>query len=319
MSTGGLSTRQEMRFSAAMWTVGAVTGLIASLVPHGPGVNTTGWLALSGAAAAIAVWSWRHDVYFPIKVQYVLSVLATIVVGSALLSAHHSPAVFVAASLYVLPTIYTAAFYESRPFALYLVTQAAVLAAILFTSGQPAAPAAWVFETTTISALGIVVHRLRAALIDMATTDPLTGLPNRRAFQALLERELAQHVRTGRPLCIAVLDLDHFKDVNDEHGHIFGDQVLADVASAWEQRLRKADVLARFGGDEFIALFPAACAAEAIEVLARMRNAGDQKFSAGLVEADGRDNVPDLLTAADKACYAAKQRGRGQVQIAKAN
>jgi diguanylate cyclase (GGDEF)-like protein len=315
---GAISTRQEMRFSAAMWTIGAATGVIGALVPHGPGVNTDGWLALAAVATVIAVWSWRHDVTIPIRVQYVLSVLAAISVGSALLCAHHSPAVFVAASLYVLPTIYTAAFYESRPFGVYLVSQAVALAAILFTSGQPAAPAAWVFETTTISALGIVVHRLRAALIEMASTDPLTGLVNRRAFQALLDHELAQHLRTGRPLCVAVLDLDHFKEINDEHGHVVGDQVLVDVATAWTDRLRKVDVLARFGGDEFVVLFPAACATEAIEILTRMRNAAGQQFSAGIAEANGNADVSDLLTAADKACYVAKQQGRGHVQVAHA-
>ena len=313
---GGISTRQEMRFSAAMWTIGAVTGLVGSLVPHGPGVNVAGWLGLSGAAAVIALWSWRHDATIPIRVQYLLSVLAAIAVGSALLCAHHSPAVFVAASLYVLPTIYTAAFYDSRPFGLYLLSQAVVLGAVLFTSGQPAAPAAWVFETTTISALGIVVHRLRAALIEMATTDPLTGLANRRAFQALLEHELAGHMRTARPLCVAVLDLDHFKEINDAHGHVVGDRVLTGVASAWAGRLRKVDVLARFGGDEFVVLFPEACATEAIEILGRMRGASDQQFSAGIVEAGGHAAVADLLTAADKACYAAKQHGRGQVEVA---
>jgi len=305
-----------MRFSAAMWTIGAVTGVIGSLVPHGPGVNVAGWLGLAAAAGVIAVWSWRHDVNMPIRVQYVLSVLAAIAVGSALLCAHHSPAVFVAASLYVLPTIYTAAFYESRPFGVYLLSQAIALAAILFTSGQPAAPAAWVFETTTISALGIVVHRLRAALIEMASTDPLTGLANRRAFQALLDRELAHHVRTGRPLCVAVLDLDHFKEINDEHGHVVGDRVLTDVAAAWTERLRTVDVLARFGGDEFVVLFPAAYATEAIEILTRMRSAAGQQFSAGIAEANGDADVEDLLTAADKACYIAKQRGRGHVQVA---
>jgi diguanylate cyclase (GGDEF)-like protein len=313
---GGISTRQEMRFSAAMWTIGAVTGLVGSFVPHGPGVNADGWLALSGAAAIIAIWSWRHDVEIPLKVQYVLSVLAAAAVGTALLCAHHSPAIFVAASLYVLPTIYTAAFYGSRPFGLYLVSQAIILGVLLFTSGQPAAPAAWVFETTTISALGVVVHRLRAALIEMATTDPLTGLANRRAFEAILERELSQRQRNGRPLCIAVIDLDHFKAINDEHGHVVGDQVLTDVATAWCGRLRKFDVLARYGGDEFVVMFPAASVTEATDILARMRTSAAHQFSAGVVEANGHPNPPELLRAADRACYLAKESGRGHIQIA---
>jgi diguanylate cyclase (GGDEF)-like protein len=223
----------------------------------------------------------------------------------------------VAASLYVLPTIY-AAFYASRPFGVYLISQAVILGAILFTSGQPAAPAAWVLETATISALGVVVHRMRAALIELATTDPLTGLANRRAFTATLERELAHHQRSGHPLCIAMIDLDRFKAVNDEHGHAVGDRVLTDVAAAWGRRLRKVDMLARYGGDEFVIMFPGASATDATDILARMRAAGRLPFSGGIVEVNGHTAAPALLNAADRACLSAKQRGGGDIQVAAA-
>ena len=310
----GISTRQEMRFSASMWAIGAVAGAVGSLVPHGPGVNVYGWLALSGAAAIIAVWSWRHYVELPLRVQYVLSVLAAAAVGGALLSAHHSPAVFAVASLYVLPTIYTAAFYDTRAFGIYLLSQAALLAAILFTSRQPAAPAAWVFETITMTALGIVVHRFRLALIQLATTDSLTGLANRRSFESLLERELSKCGRPGLPLCGAVIDLDHFKLINDSEGHVAGDQALSDAAVAWEQGLRKADVLARYGGDEFVVMFPGARADDAVDILTRMKDCS-LAFSAGIVEANGGTQASDLLTAADRACYKAKRAGRGRVRV----
>jgi diguanylate cyclase (GGDEF)-like protein len=310
----GISTRQEMRFSASMWAIGAVAGAVGSLVPHGPGVNTYGWLALSGAAAIIAVWSWRHYVELPLRVQYVLSVLAAVAVGGALLSAHHSPAVFAVASLYVLPTIYTAAFYDTRAFGIYLLSQAALLAAILFSSHQPAAPAAWVFETITMTALGIVVHRFRLALIQLATTDSLTGLANRRSFESLLERELSKCERTGVPLCVAVIDLDHFKLINDSDGHVAGDQALSDAAVAWEQGLRKADVLARYGGDEFVVMFPGARADDAVDILTRMKDRS-LAFSAGIVEANGATQASELLTAADRACYKAKRAGRGRVRV----
>jgi diguanylate cyclase (GGDEF)-like protein len=310
----GISTKQEMRFSAAMWTIGAVAGLVGSLVPHGPGVHVWGWLALSGGAAAVAVWSWRHYVDLPVRVQYVLSVLAALAVGGALLSAHHSPAVFAVASLYVLPTIYTAAFYDTRAFGIYVVAQAILLAAIFFTSRQPAAPAAWVFATITMTALGVVVHRFRMVLTKLATTDPLTGLANRRCFESLLERELSQCQRTGLPLSVAVIDLDHFKSINDEHGHRAGDEALSDAASIWSQDLRKADVLARYGGDEFVIMFPAARASDAVDVLTRMR-AQSPRFSAGIAEANGSTAASELLTAADRACYRAKRAGRGRVSV----
>jgi diguanylate cyclase (GGDEF)-like protein len=310
----GISTRQEMSFSASMWTVGAVAGAIGALVPHGPGVNVYGWLGLSAAAAITAVWSWRHYVELPLRVQYVLSVLAAAAVGGALLSAHHSPAVFAVASLYVLPTIYTAAFYDTRAFGIYVLAQAALLGAILFTSRQPAAPAAWVFETITMTALGVVVHRLRLALIQLATTDSLTGLANRRCFETLLERELSQCHRTGLPLCVAVIDLDHFKLVNDSEGHVAGDQALSDAAITWGRELRKADVLARYGGDEFVVMFPGARASDAADILTRMKGES-LAFSAGIVEANGGTQASELLTAADRACYKAKRAGRGRVRV----
>jgi diguanylate cyclase (GGDEF)-like protein len=310
----GISTRQEMRFSASMWAIGAVAGALGSIVPHGSGVDVRGWLALSAVAAVIAVWSWHHYVDLPVRVQYVLSVLAAIAVGGALLAAHHSPAVFAVATLYVLPTIYTAAFYDSGAFSIYLVSQGTLLGAILFTSHQAAAPAAWIFLTITMTALGIVVHCFRRALIQLATTDSLTGLPNRRCFETLLDRELAQCQRTGLPLCVAVIDLDHFKLINDAAGHVAGDQALSDAAAKWKVGLRKADVLARYGGDEFVIMFPAAQASDAVDILTRMKAHG-LGFSAGIVEANGATPASDLLTAADRACYSAKRAGRGRVKL----
>jgi len=310
----GVSTRQEMRFSASMWTIGAVAGLVGSLVPHGPGVNVYGWLGLSGAAAIIAFWSWHHYVELPVRVQYVLSVLAAAGVGGALLSAHHSPAVFAVASLYVLPTIYTAAFYDTRAFGIYVVSQAILLAAIFFTSRQPAAPAAWVFETLTMTALGLVVHRLRMALTQLATTDSLTGLANRRCFESQLERELALCQRSALPLCVAVIDLDHFKAINDAHGHIAGDRALNEAAVTWQRDLRKADVIARYGGDEFVVMFPSVHACDALDILSRMKTQS-LGFSAGVVEANDTAEASDLLTAADRACYTAKRAGRGRVLV----
>ncbi len=97
-----------------------------------------------------------------------------------------------------------------------------------------------------------------AALADLAQRDPLTGLANRRAFEEALRREVARARRSGAPLAVAALDVDHFKRVNDAHGHAAGDAVLAAVAARAAAALRAGDLLARVGGEEFAALLPGA-------------------------------------------------------------
>lgn len=160
---------------------------------------------------------------------------------------------------------------------------------------------------------------LITALDDQANRDLMTGLPNRRAWDQLLERELAVAHRHQRPLSVAIIDLDHFKAYNDEHGHLRGDELLRDATEAWSGALRDGDVLARWGGEEFVVLFPRTVAAATIPAIERLRavTPGDQTFSAGVSQLR-RDDTPDsLMSAADVAMYQAKAAGRDQILIAR--
>jgi diguanylate cyclase (GGDEF)-like protein len=151
-----------------------------------------------------------------------------------------------------------------------------------------------------------------ALLARQARTDELTALPNRRAWDEALEREMARAERTGEPLCLALLDLDHFKAYNDLHGHPAGDAHLRRTAAAWRRELRTIDVLARYGGEEFGVLLPSCEIAEAREVIDRVREAtpGGESASAGVVAYDGRESADSLLARADAALYRAKHAGR---------
>lgn len=161
------------------------------------------------------------------------------------------------------------------------------------------------------------VDSLLADAERQASTDPLTGLPNRRAFLAAIEAE--------RPAILAVLDIDRFKTINDTFGHDRGDRVLRDVAATLRNSLRAADLVARWGGEEFVVLLRRSCAAEAIEAMNRARKAVEAKpilegcpvtFSAGVVQMSG-DFDRDLATA-DRALYDAKDTGRNRVVFAAA-
>ena len=168
------------------------------------------------------------------------------------------------------------------------------------------------------AALALRAAALQAEIERMASTDALTGLANRRAFTEALDRELAVAVRRGEPCGLIVLDVDHFKLVNDRHGHQTGDEVLEEVAWALGQTGRETDIVARYGGEEFAVILPACKAPEAMAVAERLRAAvaGSASpvpvtLSAGVAifPVDGAD-ASALVRAADTALYKAKRQGR---------
>jgi diguanylate cyclase (GGDEF)-like protein/PAS domain S-box-containing protein len=153
----------------------------------------------------------------------------------------------------------------------------------------------------------------------LATTDSLTGLSNRHVLQEALERELARARREGRPLALILIDVDHFKQINDLYGHPAGDAALKEVAHRLDQTIRSGEVLARLGGEEFAWLLPGTDAGGALIAADRAREAisgaafgelGRLTISAGVgILADGLD-VEQLYQLADRALYEAKQHGR---------
>ena len=156
---------------------------------------------------------------------------------------------------------------------------------------------------------------------DMATHDSLTGLCNRRALEEMLPREMARARRSGAPLCVAIIDIDLFKVYNDTYGHLAGDEVLRECARVWDESLRGEDTLVRVGGEEFLVLLPDTPAAEAAEVVERLRARTplEQTCSAGLACWDASESIEDLLARADAALYEAKASGRDQLAQAPAH
>jgi len=164
-------------------------------------------------------------------------------------------------------------------------------------------------------------------------TDALTGAYNRRTLFDLGEREAKRAEREGRPLALVILDLDHFKRINDTHGHPTGDAVLRQFAEIARAYLRKSDLLVRFGGEEFCVLLPGEDEAGAHAVADRIRAAvesaaipvGDTAIrvtsSAGVASIlpSGERGLPWLIRAADDALYRAKNGGRNRVERAQLN
>jgi two-component system cell cycle response regulator len=173
-------------------------------------------------------------------------------------------------------------------------------------------------------------NKLRFAL-ENAAHDPLTGLFNRRFFERRLREESAHARRHKRPFAIVLLDLDHFKLVNDTYGHEDGDRVLRHLAEVVQSSLREDDVACRYGGEEFVLLLRATSGTAARVVANRLRSSLAQKpitmgpkneprhvtFSAGVAAADERNQfaAEDIVARADAALYRAKRAGRNRVEV----
>jgi len=166
----------------------------------------------------------------------------------------------------------------------------------------------------------------------VATTDPLTGIYNRGFFDETLRREFEIAVRRRWPLSVALIDLDHFKDINDTYGHPAGDAVLVAIARAAMAQLRQTDALARYGGEEFAMILPDTSQEQGVAILERLKEAiaairyrdeqGLQvKVTASIGVATFGEGAsmfaaPDeLLKAADRALYVAKRGGRNRVVV----
>ena len=179
--------------------------------------------------------------------------------------------------------------------------------------------------------LGLVarqVARMRR-LRELAATDPLTGVANRRSIERLGEEAIAEARRHGEPLCVLILDIDHFKRVNDRYGHLTGDEALARVATACGAALRQFDQLGRIGGEEFLVLLPRTELAQARQVAERIRATVEAldfagidpdlrlSISIGVAELrEGDPNLRALAERADAALYAAKDAGRNRLVAA---
>jgi diguanylate cyclase len=158
-----------------------------------------------------------------------------------------------------------------------------------------------------------------------ARIDPLTGSANRRGMEEIVRREIARSRRTRTPFSVAIIDIDHFKRVNDEYGHDAGDQALMHLVTVIKSGLRDTDVVCRYGGEEFAVLLPGANLQGAHYVIDRLRAMVEKSrvrlasgllqicFSAGVAELNDIDDRDALLKRADKALYAAKRAGRNQV------
>lgn len=170
------------------------------------------------------------------------------------------------------------------------------------------------------------LERALATALEEAHLDPLTGALNRRGFEQACLREMARMQRKATSYAIACIDLDDFKKLNDTQGHQTGDLALMQLVRLWQQSMRPSDLLARFGGEEFIMLFPETSRDDALKAVSRFLGAFSAQaipgtechvtFSAGVAVPQTGDTLEDVIQRADAAAYTAKRNGKNCVVAA---
>jgi len=324
---GGAGARGRLRLAGAgLFGAGGVT-LASVLAAPDPDPSDHGRLLLCAAAfavVAIALGAWRRA---PAAVLHAICPLGTI--ATTVTVALAAP-VGLTPIFYLWPMLVAAYFLPRREVAANLGFALAACGVALSAWVEPGLREAMFMAVAAI--VGVVtavvlsmreqVRRLVTRLGELATQDSLTGALNRGAFEQRLEAELARTARTGAPLGLVVLDVDHFKQINDSQGHAAGDRALRGLSLAVTAAKRRSDVFGRVGGEEFAIALPdtslegATAFAEKLRQSLRASMPGGEPMTVSLGVTDagiaGR-TVRAMLHSADLALYAAKRSGRDRV------
>jgi diguanylate cyclase (GGDEF)-like protein len=308
----GMTSRDRPAGVRLLMLLHALSGLfclIGAAWPMSPDTPVGLAWALGGTGVVVAAVLWAVGDRSPVVPHVALGLLTLLV---ALLASRSATAagivglgpVVIALGLY-------AAHFFSQPAARAHMGAAAVLTSLGALAAEPSGfLLPWTIAVVTACALTEVQCRLTARLREAASTDPLTGLANRRAWAAEADRSLARARRAGLPVTIAILDLDDFKEVNDRDGHGAGDALLRELTAQWSQRLRASDLLGRHGGDEFVLCLPDTDLDGAREVLDRLAEGAPATWSVGAAVAAEGDTLGTLLQRADSELYLDKRRRR---------
>jgi diguanylate cyclase (GGDEF)-like protein len=304
-----LQARPPVVWTAALlYLCGGLACLAAVLFPISSREPVRLDLAIGVIACAVAVVLWMLGRRLSSGVFAATMALGSLAVSAIVANAHTSGGAMLAAYAYPWIAVYTAHFCSRRVAIAQCLLISAGFGTGLIASGLSNMAIDWVIVAGTVWSTALVLGRLGDSLRQRAATDPLTCLLNRNGFLTAATRQRAIADRTRTPLTLAVLDLDGFKQVNDSFGHAAGDRLLADAASAWRTRLRAGDILARYGGDEFVLLLPATSPAEAGEVLERLRRGElPVSWSIGLGEWRAGETLETALSRADRDLYNVKR------------
>ncbi len=297
---------------AALYLVSGALCFAGAAWPMNPG-SPVGLLWMLGCVGAVV----GSALAFPRRELPAWALDAALVLLSVLIGVLAWKSVTVAGIVGLGPALIAVALYAAHMLPLPVARAHVAVLVVAASAGAVAAvPSgflpAWLALVVTVLALTEAQGRLARRLRDAADTDPLTGVANRRAWEAEASRHLARALRNGEPLTVALLDLDDFKLVNDRDGHGAGDTLLRELTAGWVDRLRHADLLGRYGGDEFVLCLPATDECGARDLLSSLEETHEFGWSVGLATVRPGDTLESVLTRADEDLYLRKRASRAR-------
>ena len=314
-----LRHRQMVRVAALLFGVGSAITAISIVAPHQPQIETQGLAFVAAGGALLTAILLTVGARLPGWTVHVWAAAGTAIVSFGLLfNGERNGGAAGGDEMYYLWVTLYAAYYLGRwgTAGQLLVIAAAYTTTLVAIDPGPIGPSRWLTTMGLATGSAVVVRllserveRLVGELRHAAATDPLTGLPNRRAFGQRLGHELARARRTGEAFATLLIDVDHFKQINDRRGHAAGDDALVALADVLTRELREIDTVARIGGDEFAVIVPATGVAGALQAAQRLRERAGIPISVGaaVYGIDGH-TADELARAADAALYEAKRR-----------
>ena len=326
------------RFLAFLLAGGATLGLVSMTLPQPPGTSFAGIYTVLAASYATAALTLGLGARHPRLVPHLALATGTVLISFGIYFTGQTMSVY--SLFYVLIGLGGFYFLSLGDGYVHVVLVAVAYAALLAVQQTADGAERWLITVGTVLIAGVLVGLMRRRVDQLvselqhavsrleliARTDPLTGVHNRRGFTEQLDHELARGARSGEPCALLIADLDHFKRVNDRFGHAAGDAALTRTAAVLQAAVRRGDVVARLGGEEFAAVLPETGAEDAHTIAERLRTelagsfAADElplTISVGLAcaPADG-SAAADLVDAADRALYLAKRLGRNRTVVA---
>ncbi|SFE53806.1 diguanylate cyclase (GGDEF) domain-containing protein [Blastococcus tunisiensis] len=299
---------------AVFYAFAGITGLlvVAGADPAGPGREALAGLTLVAVTGAAVVTRWGAR--WPRSAFHGFVGAGSVLIATAALVSPDTATAMVCGALMSFIAVDAYFFFAHRAAFVHMVAATSAITAALQLRGDVPLFTALAVDSVIV-ALGVATRSL-VVLASRATRDPLTGLTNRRGFDDALPDLMAAASRSGSPLAAVLLDLDHFKEINDADGHQAGDRVLCRVADVWRRALPSTAVFARHGGDEFALLLPGTTGDEALD-LVRRTTAGHPGIglSCGVAEHQPGDSAAQLMRRADHALYMAKAAGRGRAEL----